>query len=239
MLKTLKTIGANILMYALENNVLAQENNNNSSLSISGDVGIHSQLNVHGMRFSEGIVVEPSINISSEDISGKIWENYDNGTKLLNEIDFIVDYSKEITKGITLNAGIGCYIYPNTKTKTSKEIFGGVSIETILNPKLNISHDYSAGAGTYAELAISNDFKIVGVPLTAEGSIGYNDHKWRSNSGLSHLKFELVMPIEISDKIIITPTINQIISLDKNYDKILDAPFKNQTYSGANITIKF
>ncbi|MBU1201639.1 MAG: hypothetical protein KJ583_05155 [Nanoarchaeota archaeon] len=239
MLKTLKTIGTIILMYAVGNNLFAQEKNEQPSVNISSDIGIHSQFNVHGMRFSEGMVVQPSTNVSLESISGTIWGNYDNGTRVINEIDLIIDYTKEAAKGVTLNAGIGYYIYPNTETKTSKEIFGGVSIETLLNPKLKLSHDFGAGAGTYAELAISKNFKIVGIPITAEGSIGYNDHKWRSNSGLSHLKFGLVMPIEISDKVIITPTINQIISLDKNYDEILGSPLKNQTYGGANITFGF
>ncbi len=153
-------------------------------------------------------VIQPSIDFAfgQRGFSLNLWSSISFAHKDLNEFDLTLSYATDLSKDVSLTAGIihyAWYLADNFKFKdnTSHEIF--LSIEsptTFLHPSLSIFYDFTVGDGIYLLLAIDHSFPLfarLGTILSA--SLGYNGGQWLaegSDPGFSDLNFGLTLPYQ-------------------------------------------
>ncbi|MFH1081329.1 MAG: hypothetical protein V1766_13925 [Pseudomonadota bacterium] len=188
------------------------------------------------------IVVQPSMTLGYKGFSANIWGNLDTKpysandtsyTGTWNETDLTLSYSK--TLGL-FNVGVG-YIYyglasPNkdiADPNDSQELFGTVSLNTLLSPTLTVYKEIDHYRNWYFLFGISHIFelnKMVSLKLAA--SAGYllstdadTYAKYDGNGAATTDKFNnfhdgtvsASLPIKVTDRITVTPTLSYIFPL--------------------------
>jgi hypothetical protein len=152
--------------------------------------------------------------------------NFDTKSKDINELDIAVDYTRPIKEGLNLSIGYGLYVFPNTDTPKTQEVYEQVGLEHMLNPSLTAVYDFDDGDGTYVEYSVGHDFSLGKTRLSANALLGYNDHYYRRDSGLSHAELKLALPISLG-KVTVTPSVVHSYSLDD--------VFQTQTYGALGV----
>jgi uncharacterized protein (TIGR02001 family) len=153
-------------------------------------------------------VIQPSIDFAfgQSGFSLNLWSSISFVSKDLNEFDLTLSYSTDLSKDISLAAGLIHYAWYltenfNIKDDTSHEVFLSIKSPTIfLRPSLSIYYDFTAGDGIYLLLEIIHSFPLfekLGTDLSA--SLGYNGGQWLaedSDPGFSDLNFGLTLPFQ-------------------------------------------
>ncbi|MCJ7581059.1 MAG: TorF family putative porin [Candidatus Aminicenantes bacterium] len=153
-------------------------------------------------------VIQPSIDIAfgQSGFSLNLWSSISFVRKDLNEFDLTLSYAADLSKDLSLAAGLihyAWYFAENFKFEddTSHEVFLSIGSPTLfLNPSLSIFYDFSAGDGIYLLLEIGHSFPLfenLGADLSA--SLGYNGGQWLdkgTDPGFSDLNFGLTLPFQ-------------------------------------------
>lgn len=153
-------------------------------------------------------VIQPSIDFAfgQSGFSLNFWSSISFVSKDLNEFDLTLSYSTDLSKDVSLAAGLihyAWYLAENFKFEndTSHEVFLSIESPTVfLHPSLSIFYDFTAGDGIYLLLEIGHSFPLfekLGADLSA--SLGYNGGQWlaeESDPGFSDLNFGLTLPFQ-------------------------------------------
>jgi len=153
-------------------------------------------------------VIQPSIDFAfgQSGFSLKLWSSISFVSKDLNEFDLTLSYATDLSKDVSLAAGLihyAWYLAENFKFEddTSHEVFLSIeSLTVFLHPSLSIYYDFTAGDGIYVLLEIGHSFPLfekLGADLSA--SLGYNGGQWLaegSDPGFSDLNFGLTLPFQ-------------------------------------------
>jgi hypothetical protein len=187
-------------------------------------------------------VIQPSITLGYKGFSANIWGNMDTKAysptnasypSTWNETDLTLSYST--TLGI-FNVG-GGYIYYSLASlnrdaadrNDSQELFATVSLNTLLSPTLTIYKEIDHYRNWYFLLGVSHAFelnKILSLKLAASASYLLSTDadtypKFDSSAAATRDKFSnfhegtlsASLPIKVSDRITITPTLSYIFPL--------------------------
>ena len=153
-------------------------------------------------------VIQPSIDIAfgQSGFSLNLWSSFSFVSKDLNEFDLTLSYATDLSKDVSLTAGLihyAWYLAENFKFEdnTSHEFFLSIESPTIfLHPSLSIYYDFTVGDGIYLLLEIGRSFPLfekLGADLSA--SLGYNGGQWldkETDPGFSDLNFGLTLPFQ-------------------------------------------
>ncbi len=141
------------------------------------DLGVFSQYIWRGLELSkDSIVLQPSMTVGYQGVSFNIWGNLDtdndayDGAKY-NETDLTLSYSHSIgIVGLT-----GGYIYYALDGLTdSQEVYGSVSLDTILSPTITVYREIAHLPSWYINVGVSHSQPITGeITLDAAASVSY------------------------------------------------------------------
>ena len=185
-----------------------------------------------GFTYAETPVIRPNATVTYGNWSATVLGNYDTKTAHWNEGDLILNYSRPLGKHATLSAGYEYVAFSLPDLKRTQDIYAGVSFDTLLKPGIMVFKDFDVGNGTYAEATLSHDFPIRKTVLSLTGAVGYNDHYFRTERGLSHMCGTLAVSIPIGKRTTITPTVSISRTLDTRN-------FENELYGGMSVDWRF
>jgi hypothetical protein len=141
------------------------------------DLGGFSQYIWRGLELSkDSLVVQPSATIGYKGVSLNIWGNLDTdndayGGSKYNETDLTLSYSK--TFGIAKPTG-GYIYYALDGLTDSQEVFGSLSLGTILNPTISVYKEIAHLPAWYVSVGISHSQELVNkITLDLAASAGY------------------------------------------------------------------
>ncbi len=141
------------------------------------DLGGFSQYIWRGLELSkDSLVVQPSATIGYKGVSLNIWGNLDTdndayGGSKYNETDLTLSYSK--TLGIAKLTG-GYIYYALDGLTDSQEVFGSLSLTTILNPTISVYKEIAHLPAWYVSVGISHSQELVNkITLDLAASAGY------------------------------------------------------------------
>lgn len=199
-------------------------------LCFGADAGFFSKYVSRGVTLSADPVFQPNVWLSYKALNVSVWGNMDltdiNGNEgEFNELDFTAGYSWD-WDGLSLSAGGIYYVFPNTGSDDTAEIYAAVGYDTILQPTLTVFYDFLEADGFYCALGIGHSFDIplpteavtAGLDLSAQagwGSKGFNEF----NSGSYHnaftdAVFTASLPVGLFDSFTLTPSVSYSTALD-------------------------
>lgn len=171
-----------------------------------------------GQNLSDDPVFQPSLSITSGNLTARIWGNMDltniNGNSGdFSEVDYSLDYSSELPgiEGAGYSVGVIYYDFPGTTTNDTTEIYWGLSFDLLWNPKVTVYHNIDEAEGSYVSLALGHSVERIcellpdlpiGLDIGASlgwGSGSYNKYYWGTDqSKLQDLAFSVTFPMEIA-----------------------------------------
>lgn len=210
----------------------AGEDGSQERVGFSSKTDFFSKYVFRGFTYSDKPVIQQSVTASYKDLNITGWFNFDTEMEDLNEEDLMIDFAKSLGE-VTLLAGYELFTFPNTDIPKTQEVYIGVSLDKVLlNPTLLVFYDFEDGDGTYGEFSLNEGVKFGDVEVLANAKLGYNDHYFRENSGLSHVEIGVAIPINLTDNLAITPNVNYSKSLD-------DRDFEDELYGGISLELRF
>lgn len=141
------------------------------------DLGIFSQYIWRGMELSEdSIVIQPSMTIGYQGASLNIWGNLDTDNEAYdeakyNETDLTLSYA--YTLGITKLTG-GYIYYGLDAVVDSQELFGSVTLNTLLSPTVTVYREIAHLPYWYINVGVSHSQPVAGkITVDAAASAGF------------------------------------------------------------------
>lgn len=141
------------------------------------DLGVFSQYVWRGLELSkDSVVIQPSATIGYKGVSFNIWGNLDTDNEVYdgskyNETDLTLSYSK--TLGIAKLTG-GYIYYALDSLTDSQEIFGAVTLNTLLNPTISVYREIAHLPAWYVNVGISHSQELVNkITLDLAASASY------------------------------------------------------------------
>ncbi len=183
-----------------------------------------------GQNVNDESVLQPYLGFSAYGFSGSIWANMDltNGSQTIpdnagefQEIDYTLDYSNSVPGLDKLGFSVGVihYLFMDTSSISTTEIYGGVSLDIPTSPFFTWYGDVGEIDGSYLQfgfghsfdkLAGDNDY-YVGLDLGgafAYGTCGYNEGYFGiDESDWNDFTFGIGVPISLKH-VMITPKFN-------------------------------
>lgn len=202
--------------------------------NISLDNNFSTKYMLWGIPFSEGAVDQVMLNTNYKNLTATLFANRDFKQDKFNEGDIFVDYTKQLSD--KLKASVGCIYFKfkqNGNWEDCTDLYVGISANIPLNPSLKY-HRLLSGfdTGNYVEGAVSKNFPInEKATISTTGKIGYNDKAFRGKSGLSHLEAGVNIPIQLTNKLSVSPNIN--------CSRTLASDLENEVFGGVNVHYDF
>lgn len=141
------------------------------------DIGGFSQYIWRGFELSkDSLVIQPSATIGYKGVSLNVWGNLDTdneafGGSKYNETDLTLSYSR--TLGIVKLTG-GYIYYALDSLTDSQEVYGSVTINTILNPTISVYKEIAHLPAWYVNVGVSHSQELVNkITLDVAASAGY------------------------------------------------------------------
>lgn len=141
------------------------------NLSVFADLAFYSAYVSRGQVNSDRPVIQPALTVQKNGIRLNVWGNYDlsdkvTGKRQFSEVDLTAAYDFPV-RVIGVSAGIIEYMYPNTPSPSTREAFLNVAWPNpIAVPELDVYYDFGVERGTYVNLSLEHDFKIMADRLT-------------------------------------------------------------------------
>lgn len=168
-----------------------------------------------GQNVNDKSALQPSAYLSMYGFTASFWgtldltnENDRNGE--FTEIDLILDYTAAVPgiKGLNFSAGTIHYRFPNTFSRPTTELYGGLSLDLPLTPSIKVYRDIDETNGCYVQFAVGHIFEKVAkfsddcfCGLQLGSSIGwgnplYNKSYFDINEGkFNDLVFSAALPV--------------------------------------------
>jgi hypothetical protein len=132
------------------------------------------------------------------------------------EHDFTVDYAIPVSEKITANVGWINYAFPHvTAGRYTNEIYGKVSVNTLLKPTVAVYGDIHSADGVYYNFGIGHGINLPkGVALNLSASLGINQQQWIDVTTVSDVILGASLALPVSDKVTLSPFWNYITGND-------------------------
>ena len=165
-----------------------------AAVETSGDVyaGVYSKYVWRGFDLSQNdsVVVQGGADVSIDAFTFSWWGNLSESTGELNEVDFVIDYSKDLGELVSLSIGNILYDVDNVDNGagSTNELYLSLGLNTLLSPTATVYYDYDLFDAVYTTLGFSHDIEInkdLGVSMGATGSYAFDSTSWLHNLELS------------------------------------------------------
>ena len=178
-----------------------------------------------GQLLSDGIAIQPGFTLNLNKFSFGYWGSYHGfaDTANLNESDYTFSFTDTVpyVDILSLKSGFTVYTFPYSppSANNSTEVFGGLSLATLLSPTVTFYYDPTLGKGGYVEAGISQsqvfgDFGISG-GLTA----GYNFGQWGYTPSFTALAATIGASYSLAG-FVLTPSVVFQLSLNEQYKSL-------------------
>jgi opacity protein-like surface antigen len=221
---------------------------------INADVSILTDYVWRGQNYGKGGVIQPNLSIGfANGLSLGFWANYDmdedrySSSHLVNEIDYTLDYSFNAGP-CGFSVGYIFYDFPRHGGNT-EEVYGGVSLDTLLTPTLTLYRDVDSIDGTYISFGVSHDLELNDqTTLSLSGSLGWGNQAYHEGyfgvkqSSLSDYNLSAGLSYALTDKITVTPTLSYSGFADNDIGDAAEAGFyedDTNLYGGINVSYSF
>jgi len=141
--------------------------------------------------------------------------NYDNRTRYINEFDGIISYSFRPSKDIFMTASVVKFGLPHRHPDQSLEASISATLDGLpLMPSILLVKDFQGSKEEFYGFSITQPFEIAAVPFMASASTALNHGYWRVNSNMSHVGANIRADLNVTDKLILSPSATVSRSLD-------------------------
>jgi uncharacterized protein (TIGR02001 family) len=140
--KTIMTVTAAALMVSIPSFA-------GDAFSFSADLTTASSYVWRGYDVLDGVElpVQPSLTVAhSSGLSLNAWGSFglldrSSGVDNWDEVDVTLDYNRDLNDMFSMSAGVIVYLFPNTSTAKTMELYASVSAKTILSPSVSVYYD--------------------------------------------------------------------------------------------------
>lgn len=174
-----------------------------------------------GVTFNDGLVAQPSIEVSGLPITLGVWANMDlddyGGTLddgQFSEIDLYGSYEYSLSDLVGLSVGYTEYTYPQG-SEADREVSLGVALSTVLSPSLTAYYGVDGGidgdlyveAGIEHAIALSEDVELglsatVGYLSPDEGKDGFHNATVSASTGFGPVGVSLAYIAQLDDEVL-------------------------------------
>ncbi|KPA12137.1 hypothetical protein MHK_007658 [Candidatus Magnetomorum sp. HK-1] len=213
---------------------------------VTGSIDFNSAYEWRGLIFNDGLVAQPSVDISSGGFGFNVWGNIDldDYDKTLeegkfSEIDLTLSYSFNIDS-LSISAGVIEYLFPNTTSHSTREAFLslGVGIIDGLSLAFDGYYDFEEVDDYYLNLGISYELEPV-KDLTVASTISVGaageDASSGEDGGFHDYKIALSIGYAVTKEMSVAVNAAYVSNVD---DDVLADPDVN-FYGGLGISYQF
>lgn len=221
----------------------AQDDN---PVSVSFDTTFVSKYIWRGQNLNDGGSTQPGIAIGYKGLTLSSWSQIshtafgDSGIagNHWTEHDFTLDYGFALNEKISLNVGWINYAFPNfNEGRFSNEIYGALSVDTILQPSIGVYGDPHNGNGMYYNFGVGHGVDLGnGIALSLSASIGINQHQWIDTTAVSDVVLGVGIDIPAGNHVTLSPFFNYITG-DSSLRAGPDAIYYTGPIGGINVNI--
>ena len=222
-------------------------------VEISGAMDIYDKYIWRGFRLDGDTVMQPSVTIAAKGFEGGFWGSWDlssNDGLAGDETDGWIGYSgdfgfiMEDLAMIGYNFGHTWYGFPEAGTY-SKEVYVGLSVDTLLSPSFTWYGDYAeeenGGAnGNYFMFDISHSFTLneqYGITLDLGEEFSINHEAFIVGEG-GYWLTTVGLTVPLSDHVTASPTMGYSIPYG-DLKKGSDGNQKEEFYGGISLAFSF
>jgi hypothetical protein len=184
-----------------------------------------------GLRFSESLVLFPSLAVSRSGFTltgyGVYYEEFDD----LLEADLFLEYERGAGP-LTLYGGIAAYHYDVEEGwEQTIEAYVAGTWNVTSYPTLSITRDFDIGDGWLIDASVSHEISARGQPLQGAFSLVYNAHYYREDSGF-YAQLRIDAPLDLGSGWTLKPWLAYIQSFD-------EPEIQSTLFGGAAMSLDF
>ena len=219
-----------------------------SPVSVSFDTTFVNKYIWRGQNLNNNASIQPGIAIGYKGLTISSWSQFshtgfgdsDVAGNHWTEHDFTMDYGFALNDKVSVNVGWINYAFPNFNDgRYSNEIYGAISVDTILQPSIGVYGDPHNGNGMYYSFGIGHGVDLGhGFALNLSTSVGINQHQWIDTTAVSDVVVGIGLDIPISDHVTLSPFWNYITG-DDDLRTGPDAFFFTGHLGGVNLNISY
>jgi DNA-directed RNA polymerase subunit RPC12/RpoP len=201
-------------------------------LCLGADAGFFNKYVSRGVTLSEDPVFQPDVWASYRGVTLSVWGNMDltdvnENEAQFNELDLTLDYSGQ-WDALSYSAGGIYYIFPNTGSRDTAEVYTSLHYDMMLEPTLTVYYDFVEADGFYVVLGIGHGLEIplrldvVTVRLELGMQVGWGSRNFiRFNAGvhndaLTDWVTTASLPVTLGEHLTVSPMISYSSVLDKD-----------------------
>ena len=201
-------IGASLLPFT---GAKAQDNNLN--VNLNGNYA--SEMRFWGMPFIDSPMYTQSLNFNHGKFMVSLSGTRNMDTEKLYSGNVLLNYTQPISSKLTASVGkiyfkfnLGGY------WDDASVSYAGLNADMPFNPAISYNKLTGFGGGEYIEGSLSKTFPVNNkVAVSTSAKIGYNAKALRDKTSFSHLEEEVSIPIQVTDRLNITPKLKIIFPL--------------------------
>jgi len=222
-------------------------------VDISATIDVYDKYVWRGFRLDGDTVMQPGITISAAGFEAGFWGSWDlesHDVLSSDEVDGWIGYAFDLGfivedfEMIGISIGNTWYDFPEGSTY-SKEMYLGISLDTLLSPYFTWYHDYgdeeNGGAdGNYYHFGIGHSLTRVeeyGISLDAGYELGLNDEAFIEGDG-GYSLFTLGLTVPLSETLTMAPSIGYSVPFGDLEDSA-DGNQKEEFYGGVSLAYSF
>lgn len=218
--------------------------------SFEFDATVNSKYVWRGINLVDAPVFQPTAAVSfgrwtfsawgnMETINANRYGRHGKATNDFTEVDLTVDYSWQWEK-LKFSLGVIHYIFPNTGTTSTTEVYGGVGLDCLLEPTVTVYQDIDEAHGTYVTLGLSHAFEDVCKPTAGTsmdieigGTVGWGSSSHNAfyygvgESGLTDFTASVGFPVDLGKGWTLKPAVN--------YSTLLNQSIRNAQSPDTNV----
>jgi uncharacterized protein (TIGR02001 family) len=204
-----------------------------------------------GIPLNPDPAVQPSLTFTHPSgVSLNVWGSMDTTDVTdqqwnVTEIDYTLNYQPNPN----IYGGLVSYTFPNTEFPTTSEVYACYCFLGKYSPALSVNYDIDKSHGIYAaasagySCAIPGQKRAPAVGLSAR--IGYGDSRHNrynyltDTSGLTDVLIGAALPITVTPKITVTPSISYASIINSDIKKTFDASSTKKNNFVYGVTVSF
>ncbi|MCK5213802.1 MAG: hypothetical protein KAR05_00425 [Candidatus Omnitrophica bacterium] len=222
-------------------------------VEVSASMDFYSKYVWRGFLLDDDCVLQPGFTISAAGFESGFWGSWDvdaNDSLNSDEVDGWIGYSfdlgfiDEAFEMVGLSVGNTWYDFPGADLYT-KELYVGITLDTLLSPYFTWYHDYgeeaSGGAdGNYYTIGAGHGFDLVenyGITLDVGSEVGFNEGAFIAGDGGYYLA-TLGLTVPLTETLTMSPCLGYSVPFGDLEDSS-DGNQNEQFYGGVSLAFSF
>ena len=219
-----------LLLAAFSTTPVRAEETTEQPWGVETSVDVFSDYMFRGLNLYPGSSIQPQVTGSYTTefgtLSGNVWAHLSaeggdaEGVDAFTEIDGTLSYTYD-AEAFSFSVGHIWYTFPDDDDDIddTAEVFGSLTLNTLLSPTLTVYHDYDEFDTQYYELGLSHTFEAIAgeASLTPEVEFGFgtDTEKVYADNGFIQSTVGLSLDVPVGD-LSVTPNVHYTFEADDN-----------------------